>query len=197
MKHRTAIVTAASVVVVILAATAAIATNLGILDSGTNTGEVGALTVATTEQVEVPPAPIVKVSDDAATSSSTASDEEEQAQMSEPAGEVTAYAVADAAIVTLENDGTMLTIIDVETNPGWQTAQILDGTAVDIGFVSSDGTVLRFVATLGPDGSVVTFVEDLTPTSSSDDGRYDDDDDDDDDDHDQYDDDRYEDDDDD
>ncbi|VAW08424.1 hypothetical protein MNBD_ACTINO02-1010, partial [hydrothermal vent metagenome] len=37
MKHRTSIVTAASIAVVILAATAAIAANLGILNSGTDT----------------------------------------------------------------------------------------------------------------------------------------------------------------
>jgi len=196
MKHRTAIVTAASVAVVILAATAAIATNLGILSSGTDTGEVGALTVAATEQSEVPTT-IAEVDDDTTTDATAAPDAE--ASESSPAGEITAYAVADAAIVTLENDGSMLTIIDVETNPGWQTAQILDGTAVDIGFVNTDGTVLRFVATLNQDGSIQTVVEDLTPVSSSDDSRYDDDDGDHDDDHGRYDDDdddRYDDDDD-
>ncbi len=178
MKHRTAIVTAASVAVVILAATAAIATNLGILTSGTDTGEVGALTVATTEQVEVPPAPVVKVTDDATSTSTTVAPQE--TTDSAASGEITAYAVADAGIVTLENDGSMLTIIDVETNTGWQTAQILDGTAVDIGFVNGDGTVLRFIAVLNPDGSVQTLVDDLTPVLSSDDDddRYEDDDDD-------------------
>jgi hypothetical protein len=186
MKHRTAIVTAASVAVVILAATAAIATNLGILNSGTDTGEVGALTVATTDQTEVPPAPVVVVTDDEATSEPSAPE-----TTSEPAGEITAYAVADAGIVTLENDGSMLTIVDVQANPGWQTAQILDGTGVDVGFVNADGTVLRFIAALDADGSVRTVVEDLTPViSSGDDDDHDDDDDryesDDDDDDDRY-----------
>ena len=171
MKHRTAIVTAASVAVVILAATAAIATNLGILTSGTDTGQVGALTVATTEQVEVPPAPVVKVTDDAVSTSTTVAPQE--TTDSAASGEITAYAVADAGIVTLENDGSMLTIVDVETNTGWQTAQILDGTAVDIGFVNGDGTVLRFIAVINPDGTVQTLVDDLTPVlSSNDDDRY-------------------------
>ncbi|MCL1592811.1 MAG: hypothetical protein M3132_00485 [Actinomycetia bacterium] len=187
MKHRTAIVTAASVAVVILAATAAIATNLGILNSGTDTGEVGALSVATAQEFD--PAP----SSPAATApESTATDDvgTQASDQAAPAGEISAYVVGDAGTATLANDGSMLTIIEVQTSSGWETAQVLDGTAVDIGFVGSDGTVLRFLATINADGSVETVVEDLTPISSDDDDRYDDDDDD-------HDDDRYEDDDDD
>ncbi|NHZ70096.1 MAG: hypothetical protein GWP18_00465 [Proteobacteria bacterium] len=180
MKHRTAIVTAASVAVVILAATAAIATNLGILNSGTDTGEVGELSVATAqESVVTTSAPTTAPLQ---TTTTADDDEAEDTDQAAPAGEISAYVVGDAGTVTLANDGSMLTIIEVEASSGWETAQVLDGTAVDIGFVSSDGTVLRFLATINPDGSVETVVEDLTPISSDDDD-YDDDDDDDDDDH--------------
>ncbi len=181
MKHRTALVTAASVAVVILAATAAIATNLGILSSGTDTGEVGALTVASTEQSEVPPANLVSIVDEEATEAASDTDPA-------PAGEITAYAVGDAGVVTLNNDGSMLTIDNVTTNAGWRTAQILDGTSVDVGFATADGQVLRFVAELDETGTIQTLVEDLTPGASrydddhdyDDDHRYDDDHDDDD-----------------
>jgi len=173
MKHRTAIVTAASIAVVILAATAAIATNLKLLSSGSDTAEVGALTVDTTVSSipqEVPPASIVKVEDE------ESSDVTVKAE-STPAGEITAYAVGDAGVVTIENDGTMLTIGSVEPSSGWQTTQMLDGTSVDIGFVNADGQVLRFLAELDSSGMIQTVVEDLTPVASNGDSRsYDDDD---------------------
>lgn len=171
MKHRTAIVTAASVAVVILAATAAIATNLGILESGTDTGEVGSLTVASTEPTDVPPSQIVKTDDDEAMDIESDSD---------PAtgGEILAYAVGEAGVVTLEKHDSTLTIINVAVNPGWQTAQVLDGTSIDIGFVNADGQVLRFVAELDATGAIQTLVEDLTPGASQYDDDHDDDDDD-------------------
>jgi len=128
MKHRTSIITAVSIAVVIAAATAAIATNLGILDTATASSNIGALTIETTEAVP----------------SRTA-----------------AYAVGDAGVVTLNNDGVMLTILDVETNPGWTTIQILDGTSVDIGFISADGGSLQFTAELDGSGGIATVVNDL------------------------------------
>ncbi len=173
MKHRTAIVTAASIAVVILAATAAIATNLRILSTGSNTAEVGVLTVDTTVSSmpqEVPPASVIKIQDEE-TSDTTVKAE------STPAGEITAYAVGDAGIVTIENNGSMLTVGNIETNSGWQTAQVLDGTSVDIGFVNADGAVLRFLAELDASGTIQTVVEDLTPVASQDGNRsYEDDD---------------------
>ena len=179
MKHRTAIVTAASVAVVILAATAAIATNMGILESGTSTGEVGTLSVASTERDDAPPAQIVKIEDEEATDTDAYADPA-------PAGEILAYAVGDAGVVTLESNGSTLTIIDVTANPDWKTAQILDGTSIDVGFVNADGQVLRFVAEFDTTGTIQTLVEDLTPGASQYDDDHDDHDDDDhdDDDHD-------------
>jgi hypothetical protein len=170
MKHRTAIVTAASIAVVILAATAAIAANLGILNSGTDTGDVGSLTVNSTV-LGTAPSQVVRVQDPEATATSSESG-------TPPSGEILVYAVGDAGLVTLASDNSMLTVVEVTTNPGWQTAQVLDGTGVDIGFVSSDGTVLRFVAGFDASGIVLTSVDDLTPVATSNSGRYDDDDDD-------------------
>ncbi|HDH25902.1 MAG TPA: hypothetical protein ENH00_06895 [Actinobacteria bacterium] len=171
MKHRTAVVTAASIAVVILAATAAIAANLGILNSATDTGDVGALTVTSSVLGTAPASQVVQIEDTEAAVTSSESD-------SQPAGEVLVYAVGDAGIVTLVSENSMLTVLEVTTNPGWQTAQVLDGTGVDIGFVNTDGTVLRFVAGFDTNGTVTTAVDDLTPVVSSNNNRkYDDDDD--------------------
>ena len=162
MKHRTAIITAASIAVVIAAATAAIATNLGILDTATASSDVGVLTIETVETLppatvaiaETPPAEIVVVAD-------TAPSDLENPADSVSTGELAAYAVGDAGIVTLNNDGMVLTIIDVESNPGWSTAQVLDGTSIDVGFVSVDGGSLQFTAQLDDAGGIVTIVNDL------------------------------------
>ncbi len=169
MKHRTSIVTAASIAVVILAATAAIAANLGILNSGTDTGDVGALTVTSTVLGTAPSSQVLRVEDNEGTTDTTAA--------SQPVGDVQAYAVGDAGVVTLASNNSMLTVLDVTTNPGWQTAQVLDGTGVDIGFVGADGTVLRFLAGFDRSGTVITAVDDLTSLVASNSGRgYDDDD---------------------
>ena len=162
MKHRTAIVTAASIAVVIAAATAAIATNLGILDTATASSDIGVLTIETIETVpptsvtvpETPPAKIVVVED----ASPANSDE-----LSDPAStdELAVYAVGDAGIVTLSNDGTTLTIVELETSAGWSTIQILDGTSVEIGFASSDGGALEFIAHIDESGEIATVVNDL------------------------------------
>jgi len=160
MKHRTAIITAASIVVVMAAATAAIATNLGILDSATTASDVGTLTIETIETVpptvvaiaETPPAEIVVVEDASATESSD----------SLPNGELSAYAVGDAGIVTLNNDGTILTIADIETSPGWATTEIVEEPSIEIRFVGTDGGSLQFTAHLDDAGEIVTAVKDLT-----------------------------------
>jgi len=160
MKHRTAIITAASIVVVIAAATAAIATNLGILDSATAASDVGTLTIETIETappavvaiVETPPAEIVVVEDTSATESSD----------STPNGELSAYAVGDAGIVTLNNDEATLTIFDIETNPGWATTEIVEEPSIEIRFVGTDGESIQFTAYFDEAGEIVTEVNDLT-----------------------------------
>ena len=158
MKHRTAIITAASIVVVIAAATAAIATNLGILDSATAASDVGTLTIETIDTVpltvaaivETPPAEIVVVEDASATDSE------------DPNGELAVYAVGDAGIVTLENDEAILTIVDIETNPSWATTEIIEEASIEIRFASTGGGSLQFTAHLDDAGEIVAAVNDLT-----------------------------------
>jgi hypothetical protein len=165
MKHRTAIVTAASVMVVVLAASAAIAANLGILANGTDTGEIGALTVSaepttSTGLPETPPATIAVVED--TTPPTTGATVPEPTA---PIGEVSAYAVADAGVVTLVNDGSTLTVTAVESSDGWQTADIPSDRGIEIGFVGPDGSVLLFAAQLDEAGTIQTLVEDLRATT--------------------------------
>ncbi|MCL1587758.1 MAG: hypothetical protein M3092_05030, partial [Actinomycetia bacterium] len=160
MKHRTAIITAASIVVVMVAATAAIATNLGILDSATTASDVGTLSIETIETVpptvvaivETPPAEIVVVEDASATESSD----------SVTNGVLSAYAVGDAGIVTLGNNGAILTIVDIETNPGWATTEVVEEPSIEIRFVGTGGGSLQFTAHLDDAGEIVTAVNDLT-----------------------------------
>jgi hypothetical protein len=165
MKHRTALVTAMSVMVVVLAATAAIAANLGILSNGTDTGRVGGLTVATVptaaDPVRKAPASQITKVEDTATQTTTSTIPEPPAA---PAGDITAYSVGDAGVVTLRNDGSRLSIVTVEPAAGWQSAQIPSEAAIEVGFVGSDGTVLMFAAQLDATGTIQTVVEDLTAT---------------------------------
>jgi len=176
MRHRTALVTATSVMVVVLAATAAIAANLGILSNGTDTGEVGALSVvsapASSAPVQdVPSAPITKI-EDTATQTTTSTIPETPAA---PAGDVTAYSVGDAGIVTIESDGSNLSLVDIESASGWQSAEIPSQTVIEVGFVGSDGTVLLFAARLDASGTIQTLVEDLTAAPTGSTNRSDDD----------------------
>jgi len=177
MKHRTAIITVASVMVVVFAATAAIAANLGILTSGTNISEVGTLTVASSPAPDAPAAQITRVSDsqpDVATDSSvpdTPSD-------TTPAGEISAYEVGDAGVVTLESDGSNLTVVDVVPSQGWQMTVIPAGAIIEVGFVGPDGAVLLFAAEIDTTGTIQTIVQDLTaPPAGRDTARSRDDDD--------------------
>ena len=161
MKHRTAIVTVASVMVVIFAATAAIAANLGILTGGTDTGEVGTLTVAANSAPDVPAAQVTETNDpqpETATDSTVTITPPNAA----PTGEIFAYEVGDAGVVTLESDGSILTVVDVAPRPGWQTAQIPAGAIVEVGFVGRDGTVLLFAAEIDATGTIQTIVQDLS-----------------------------------
>ena len=172
MKHRTAVVTGLSVTAVVLAAGAAIAANLGILSSATDTGDVGSLTVASsvTSTIEAPPSRVVTIDDTEAATT-----------VPDPSAttETVAYAVGDAGVLTLESDGANLRIVDARIEPGWKAAALRQGAVVEVGFVNVDGTVLRFIATYDDTGQIQTTVDDLTPVQRGDDDRRGDDDDDD------------------
>lgn len=163
MKYRTVPVTVASVALVILAATSAIAANMGILSNGTTTSPVGSLTVAATAPLEVPPANLRRIDDPEATTPTTTE--------AGPIGETLVYAVGDAGTMTLVKNDSMLTITDITPSKGWQAVALRDGVLVEAGFLSPDGQVLRFLAQVDASNTVQTRVDDLTPsTVGGDDG---------------------------
>jgi hypothetical protein len=176
MKHRTAIVTVASVMVVIFAATAAIAANLGILASGTATSEVGTLTVASNPAPDAPAAQITRI-DDSQPNVTTDSSVPDTPSDTTPAGEISAYEVGDGGVVTLESVGSTLTVVDVAPSPGWQTTEIPAGPIVEVGFVGPNGAVLLFAAEIDSTGTIQTIVRDLsTAVAGSSAASHDDDD---------------------
>lgn len=157
MKHHTAFITAASVVLVLIAATAAIAANLGILSSGTAINQVGTLTVAATAPSVAPPANLRRVDDPEATTPTMPE--------TGPIGETLVYAVGDGGTMTLVKSNSMLTITDITPSQGWQAVALREGVLVEAGFLSSDGQVLRFLAQVDASGTVQTLVDDLTPST--------------------------------
>ncbi len=156
MQHRTALVTAASVVIVVVAGSAAIAANLGILNSAAAAENVGELTVSAAAAPEVPPARVVRVADPDAPAPTTTTTQPA------PASDTVAYAVDDAGVVTLQRDGTLLSIARVDTNLGWEWVPLREGRLVEIGFVGPGRRVLQFLAAVDRDGAVQTRLDDLT-----------------------------------
>lgn len=163
MKHHTAFITAASVVLVVVAATAAIAANLGILSNGTAMNQVGTLTIAAAAPSVVPPANLRRVDDPEATTTATAE--------AGPTGETLVYAVGDGGVITLDKSDSVLTITDITPSQGWQAVAIMDGLVVEAGFLSTDGQVLRFLAQVDASDTVQTLVDDLTPSTVGGDDR--------------------------
>ena len=205
MDRRTALISAASVVGVVLAGATAVGANIGILDQADNSG-IGELSAAAdTTPVEPPvidvqldpqsPSPTIVRLDTADTADTEASDD----TAPQP------FIVEDAGVVSLEATADGIRISEVTPNGGWTWIdnEPGDGT-VSITFDSDDATYV-FTASLAEDGSVLAAVEQPiiqivtkpAPTSSSDgsaaapddDHEYDDDEYDDD----EYDDDEYDD----
>lgn len=204
---RTSVVTMLAIGGVALAGTAAIAANIGILNS-TSDDELGTLTpvqleTSSTTSSTIPAQVIDVFVDDVTTSTVPGAPEREGAQ----------YRVDDAGLVTATVDGGAVRIADVAPAPGWTwtMAQERPDTATLV--FTGGGRTLVFTATVGRDGTLRTDVTEpvvITGTSPStprvtsapptsdriDDGRDDDrehefeDDDDRDEDHDDHDDDR-------
>lgn len=158
MKHRTAFLTAATVALVLVAGSAAIAANVGILNASTPV--LGNLTVAagaaggrgqTSSSPTLPPQ-IVTVPDTAPAVTATV----------QPAPDLSSYEVGGAGVVTLERQGDLLRIADVRADAGWQWVPLGEGALVQVGFLDRDGSILGFLAAV-LDGSIVTRVDDLTP----------------------------------
>lgn len=140
MKHRTGLITAASVAGVLAAGSVAIGANLGILNAS-GSDAVGSLSVATTQ-----PTAQVELVDDTA-NSSTSSTQTTQTTTAQP--DQSQYQVEDAGMVTITWDRTG--IIDAATQPaqGWSsTIDALSPDEVAISF--TDGTT-TYTFTAEPD----------------------------------------------
>jgi hypothetical protein len=207
LTSRTSLITAVAVAGVLVAGTAAIAANIGILNS-TDDSSIGSLS-ATDDLVDE--TSTTSVATTLATTTTTSLEDS-----ATNAGD--SYVVDDAGVVTLSSASGNLALVSVVPQPGWTvTSTQPDAATLEVSFTNGVRTLV-FSAVLGPDGVVTADVvepvdvvgapaaspQTSSPTTtidddhSDDDGyEYDDDDDDeyDDDDHDddEYDDDDHDD----
>ena len=201
LTSRTSLITAVAVAGVLVAGTAAIAANIGILNS-TDDSSIGSLS-ATDDLVDE--TSTTSVATTLATTTTTTPEDS-----ATNAGD--SYVVDDAGVVTLSSASGSLALVSVVPQPGWTvTSSQPDAVRLEVSFTNGVRTLV-FSAVLGPDDVVTADVVEpvdvvgapaATPQTSSptttidddhdDDGyEYDDDDDDDDfddDDHDDFDDD--------
>ena len=179
LTSRTTLITAVAVAGVLIAGTAAVAANIGILNAS-NDSSIGSLS-ATDDLLPSttldPGAPMV-VERTAAT----------QAPATTVAGDAS-YVVDDAGTVSVSTTPGGLVLVDAAANPGWTpTATQPDPLSLRVAFDNGTRTVV-FTATLGADGTIVADVTEpvivagATPnnpnaaTSYSDDDQYESDDD--------------------
>lgn len=199
---RTTLITALAVAGVLVAGTAAIAANIGILNS-TDDSSIGSLS-ATDDLIETTSTTGVPTT--IATTTTSLPDS--------PADAGGSYVVDDAGVVTLSTSGG-LTLVSAAPEAGWTvTSSQPAPTSLEVTFTNGVRTLV-FSAVLGSDGVVTADVVEpidvlgapaatpatsspstSSPTTTIDDDHFDDDHDDDfdDDDHDDDDDDRYDDD---
>jgi hypothetical protein len=198
LTSRTGVLTALAVTGVLVAGTAAVAANIGILNS-TNDSSIGSLS-ATDDLVETTSTTTATTVPASSTTTSLPG--------SEDLGE--SYVVDDAGIVTLSSGSGTLTLVSAVPEPGWTViASQPDLTSLEVTFTNGTRSLV-FSAVLGPDGIIradvvepvdvmgtpaaapaVATPSGATPTTTiddHDDDRYDDEHDDDryDDDHDEY-----------
>jgi hypothetical protein len=146
MIQKTASVTAASILGVIVAGGAAIGANIGILNAADDS-ELGSLSADAT---------IITPTDATA---------EPDGQPSE-GGIAQAFAVDVAGTVDVEADGTGLRVIEVRTNAGWSWEETASSSeSVELTFTSSDDT-LEFIAYRDSDGTVTARVDRPVATPS-------------------------------
>ena len=212
MTSRTSLMTAAAIAGVLLAGTAAVAANIGILNAA-DSSAIGDL-AATDELLPSPGGPTVTVASlesptttAAPTTTTLAADATMAAQQ---------YDISDTATVWVLATRSGIALDHVVAEPGWVSAlSQSDPRSLTVNFVNGGRTVV-FTASLGDDGVVVVDVTEPTTvvgppaaatapqtvsttppaTATYDDDRYEDDhdeeDEDDDHDDDEYDDDEYE-----
>ena len=151
MIRKTAAITAASIAGVVLAGSAAVGANIGILDAADDTGlgtlsaeaAISAPAETTGATVELDPSP--------ATSEVTVAPIDDSG--------VQTFAVDAAGTVDLETDDSGLHVKAVHATDGWSWQETASGpNAVAITFTSG-GDTLEFVAALNADGSIDAGVD--------------------------------------
>lgn len=147
--NRTALAAAASITAVVLAGTAALAANFGILGA-TDDGIDSSITPTVVASAAAPPL-----------------------ETNDAVPELFAYQVDGVGVVTLErlDDSLALSSVDVDSSL-WSWLEDEDDDGVEIRF-TSDSSIVRFSATLD-DGQIVVDVVDETPIDDDDDSRADD-----------------------
>ncbi len=151
--NRTALAAAASVVAVLVAGTAALAANFGILS-----GSV--------DEADATPRIVSSVGDDVFVDVPV-----QEVTPTTEASQTLAYQVDGVGVVTLTRTADMLAIAAVDVDPQWDAAQSASSGGVSIRFTSSS-QVIAFSASV-VDGQVVVDVVDETPVPAA--GTYDDD----------------------
>lgn len=186
LTSRTTLITAVAVAGVLIAGTAAVAANIGILNAS-NDSAIGALSAtddlvpSTTLDAGVPM--VLESATPASTPGTTRS-----SSTTEAAG--ASYVVDDAGTVSVATTPDGLTLVDAAGSPGWTpTATQPDPLSLRVAFDKGTRTLV-FTATLSADGTIVAEVTEpvivagarptATPTtigtSHSDDDRYESDD---------------------
>ena len=155
---KTALAASASVAAVLMAGTAALAANFGVLGATDNAAD---LSVAPTIMAAAP-APTTA-------STTTAPASVTQTTVTVPtttAVSTTAYQVDGIGVVTLAHTDNTLTVSAIDVNPEWEwTDDSIEPTQVMLQFTSGD-TVISFLARLSQ-GEVTVEVLDVTPVPAT------------------------------
>ncbi len=152
MIRKTAAVTAASIAGVVLAGTAAVGANIGILDAADDNG-LGTLSAEATMSATAEPAHTTVRSDPSPTTSETVSAD------ANGTPRVQTFAVDAAGTIDVELDDDGLHVKAVDANDGWSWKEIdREPGTLAVTFTSGDET-LEFLAALTPDGSIAARVD--------------------------------------
>ena len=152
MIRKTAAVTAASIAGVMLAGTAAVGANIGILNAADDTG-LGTLSAEAAVSATAEPAPTTVRPDPSPTTSETV-----PADASDTP-HVQTFAVDAAGTIDVELDEAGLHVKAVDANDGWSWKETdSESGTLAVTFTSGDEK-LEFLAALTPDGSIAARVD--------------------------------------
>ena len=152
--NRTALAAAASVTAVVVAGTAALAANFGMLSGSVDEVDATPRIISSLDDEVFVDVPIQEVTP------------------TTEASQTLAYQVEGVGVVTLIRTGDSVALLSVDVDPEWEAAQMTSANGVAIRFTSSSQVVAFSASVI--DGQVVVDVVDETPASVA--GTYDDDD---------------------